>query len=187
MTTKKTTTSAAIDPAAVTKEIEGMVASGRKTLQDAFMNGTEAAEKAFKSNSETFKTNYEKAVAEGKSGFEKAIKTLEGSQFYDKNSAEAFVKASNAAVEKSEKIGAALIDFGTGRLQDVFNVAKSIAETEDVTKAVEIQTEFARTSMQNYVSEMGKFNSLVADAAKSVMEPFGAQYAASLDMFSKQA
>ncbi|MCF8468998.1 MAG: phasin family protein [Sneathiella sp.] len=187
MTTKKTTTNAAIDPAAVTKEIEGMVASGRKSLQDAFMNGTEAAEKAFKSSSETFKTNYEKAVAEGKSGFEKAIKTLEGSQFYDKNSAEAFVKASNAAVEKSEKIGATLIDLSTGRLQEAFAAAKSIAETEDMTKAVELQTEFARTYVQNYVSDMGKFNSLIADAAKSVMEPFGAQYTAGIDMFSKQA
>ncbi|MFC4270980.1 hypothetical protein GQF03_04545 [Sneathiella chungangensis] len=185
--TKKSTNTAAVDPTAVTKEIEDMVATGRKSLQEAFLNGTEAAEKAFKSNSETFKTNYEKAVAEGKSGFEKVIKTLEGSQFYDKKSAEAFVKASNAAVEKSEKIGAALIDFGTGSLQDVFNVTKTIAETEDMTKVVEIQTEFAKNSMQNYVSEMGKFNTLVADAAKSVVEPFGAQYAASLDMFSKQA
>ncbi|MDF2366915.1 phasin family protein [Sneathiella sp.] len=185
--TKKATTNATVDPAVVTKEIEDMVATGRKSLQDAFINGTEAAEKAFKSNTETFKTNYEKAVAEGKTGFEKAIKTFEGSQFYDKNSADAFVKASNAAVEKSEKIGAELIDFGTGQLQEVFNITKTIAETDDVTKAVEIQTEFARTSMQSYMSEIGKLNSLVADAAKSVVEPFGAQYAASLDMFSKPA
>ena len=49
------------------------------------------------------------------------------------------------------------------------------------------QTEFARDSLQSYVSEMGKLNSLVADAAKSVIEPFGAQYAANLDLFSKQA
>ncbi|MCC3304694.1 phasin family protein [Sneathiella sp. HT1-7] len=185
--TKKATTNATVDPAVVTKEIEEMVATGRKSLQEAFINGTEAAEKAFKSNTETFKTNYEKAIAEGKTGFEKAIKSLEGSQFYDKNSSEAFVKASNAAVEKSEKIGAEMIDFGTGQLQEVFNVTKTIAETEDVAKAVEIQTEFARTSMQSYMSEVGKLNSLIAEAAKSVVEPFGAQYAASLDMFSKPA
>ena len=86
--TKKATTNATVDPAVVTKEIEEMVATGRKSLQEAFINGTEAAEKAFKSNTETFKTNYEKAIAEGKTGFEKAIKSLEGSQFYDKNSSE---------------------------------------------------------------------------------------------------
>ncbi|WP_373084446.1 phasin family protein [Sneathiella sp.] len=186
MTTKTSKINAA-DTAAVTKEIEDMVASGRKSLQDAFINGTETAEKAFKSNSETFKTNYEKVVSEGKSGFEKAIKSLEGSQFYDKNNAESFVKASNTAVEKSEKIGAAMIDFGTGQLQEAFNVARSIAETDDVTKAVEIQTEYARSAVQNYMSECGKFNSLMTDAAKSVMEPFSAQYANSIDMFSKHA
>ena len=97
MTTKKATTNATVDPTVVTKEFEDMVATGRKSLQDAFISGTEAAEKAFKSNTESFKTNYEKAVAEGKTGFEKAIKSLEGSQFYDKNSAEAYVKASKRA------------------------------------------------------------------------------------------
>tara|TARA_R110002074_G_scaffold72655_7_gene167227 strand:+ start:2853 stop:3521 length:669 start_codon:yes stop_codon:yes gene_type:complete len=187
MTTKKATTNATVDPAVVTKEFEDMVATGRKSLQDAFISGTEAAEKAFKSNTESFKTNYEKAVADGKTGFEKAMKTFEGSQFYDKKSAEAYIKASNAAVEKSEKISAALIDFGTERLQEAFNVTKTLAETDDVTKAVEIQTEYAKTSMQSYVSEMGKFNALFTDAAKSVVEPFGAQYAANLDMFAKQA
>jgi len=185
--TKKTTAKTAIDPTQVTKEIEGMVVAGRKTLQDSFMSGTEAAEKAFKSNTETFKTSYEKAIAEGKSGFEKAVKTFEGSQFYDKDNSEAFVKASNTAVEKSEKIGAALIDFGTERVQEVFNVARTIAETEDVSKVVEIQTEFARTATQTYISEANKLNSLVVEATKSVLEPFGAQYANSLDLFSKQA
>jgi len=187
MTTKKTTTkAAAIDPTEVTKGFEEMVDANRKTLQDAFAFGTEAAEKAFKTNTETFKTNYEKAIAEGKTGFEKAVKTFEGSQFYDKNNAEAFVKASNAAVEKGEKIGSALFDFGTDRMQEVFNVTRSIAETEDVTKVVEIQTEFAKTSMQTYVSEVGKLNTMVVDATKSVLEPFGKQYAAGLDLF-KQA
>jgi hypothetical protein len=187
MTTKKTTAKTTVDPTEVTKEIEGMVAAGRKTLQDAFASSTEAAEKAFKSNTETFKANYDKAVAESKSGFEKAVKSLEGSQFYDKDNTEAFVKASNAAVEKSEKIGSALFDFGTGQVQEAFNVARSIAETEDVSKVVEIQSEYARTSMQTYVSEFGKLNSMVVDATKSIVEPFGAQYAASLDMFSKPA
>ncbi|MCR9214835.1 MAG: phasin family protein [Proteobacteria bacterium] len=187
MTTKKTTKKATVDPVEVTKGIEEMVDANRKTLQDAFAFGTEAAEKAFKTNTETLKTNYEKAVAEGKSGFEKAVKTFEGSQFYDKDNAEAFVKASNAAVEKGEKIGSAMIDFGTDRMQEVFNVTRSIAETEDVTKVVEIQTEFAKTSMQTYVSEVGKINTMVVDATKSVLEPFGAQYAANLDMFTKQA
>ncbi|PHQ69509.1 MAG: hypothetical protein COB93_07885 [Sneathiella sp.] len=185
--TKKTTATAAIDPTEVTKEIEDMVVAGRKSLQDAFATSAEAAEKAFKSNTETFKTNYEKAVAEGKSGFEKVVKTFEDSQFYDKNNSEAFVKASNSAAEKSEKIGAALIDFNTDRVQEAFNVARSIAETEDVSKIVEIQSEFARTSAQTYVAEANKLNSMVVEATKSVLEPFGAQYAASLDMFSKQA
>jgi len=187
MTTKKTTTNITVDPTEVTKGFEEMVGANRKTLQDAFAFGTEAAEKAFKSNTETLKTNYEKAVADSKSGFEKAVKTFEGSQFYDKKNAEAFVKAGNAAVEKGEKIGSALFDFGTDRIQEAFNVTRSIAETEDVTKVVEIQTEYAKTSMQTYVSEVGKLNTMVIDATKSVLEPFGAQYAASLDMFSKQA
>ena len=187
MTTKKTTTKNTIDATEVTKEIEDMVATGRKTLQDAFITGTEAAEKAFKSNTETFKTNYEKALAESKSGFEKAVKTFEGSQFYDKDNSEAFVKASNAAVEKNEKISAALMDFGTERLEELFKVTRTIAETEDMTKVVEIQTEFARTSVQTYVTEISKLNALVVDATKSVVEPFGAQYAANLDMFSKTA
>jgi|TARA_R110002072_G_scaffold109750_1_gene237202 hypothetical protein len=185
--TKKATTNATVDPAVVKKEFEDMIATGRKSLQEAFLNGTEAAEKAFKSNSETLKANYEKAVAESKSGFEKVVKAFEGSQFYDKNSAEAFVKSGNVAVEKSEKIGVALIDFGTERWQEVFNVTKTLAETEDYAKAVEVQTEYAKTSMQNYVSDVSKFNSLVADAAKSVVEPFGARYASALDVFAKQA
>ncbi|WP_334128690.1 phasin family protein [Sneathiella sp.] len=184
---KKATLNATIDPAAVQKEFETVLATGRKTLQDAFLSGTEAAEKAFKSNTETLKTNYEKVVAESKTGYEKAVKAFEGSQFYDKNSAEAFINAGNVAVEKGEKIGAALIDFGTERWQDVFNVAKTLAETEDYAKAIEVQTEFARNSLQTYVAEVSRINSLLTEAAKSVVEPFGTRYASALDVFTRQA
>src|SRR5690606_10444839 len=126
---KKATLNATIDTAAFEKKFEMVFATGRKSQQEAYISGNDAAQKAFKINAETVKTSNEKAVAEGKSNYEKAVKAFESSHFYDKNSAEAFITAGNAAVEKGEKIGTALLELGTERIQEIFKVAKTLAET----------------------------------------------------------
>ncbi|MBL4908179.1 MAG: phasin family protein [Sneathiella sp.] len=186
-TTKSKTTADAKPVADVTKEFEVLLTANQKSLQDAFVSGTEAAEKAYKSGSEAFKTSYEKAIEDGKSHIEKAAKTLSEASFYDKEGAEPFLKVSAAAVEKGEKINAEVIEFNTNRVEEYFSVARSVMEADDVQKAIELQSDYARSSVESYVTEVSKLNTMMFDAAKSIFEPFGAQYASSMDKFTKRA
>ncbi|WP_169568601.1 phasin family protein [Sneathiella limimaris] len=171
----------------VTKDFETAMSAGKKSLQDAFLTSAEMAENAYKSGHEAFKTSFEKAVKDSKAQVEKATKTLADVPMYDKESAEPFLKAGTAVVEKGEKISFELIEFGTGRMDAYFATARSVIEAEDVQKALELQTEFARDSVETFVSEVSKLNAMFVDASKTVMEPFGAQYAASMDKFLSRA
>ncbi|MFT6556602.1 MULTISPECIES: phasin family protein [Sneathiella] len=187
-TTKaKTATTAKKEAADITKDFEVLMTANRKTLQDAFKSGTDAAESAFKSGSEAFKANYEKAVKDGKANVEKATKSLSEVPFYDAEGSESFMKVGATAVEKGEKISAEIVEFSTEQVSEYFSVTRSLIEAEDVQKAIELQSEYARSSVETYVSEFGKLNSMFVDAAKTVMEPFGAQYAANMDKFLNRA
>lgn len=170
-----------------TKEFETLLTTNQKTLQNAFVSGAEAAEKAFKTGSEAFKTSYEKALKDGKSQVEKATKTLGETNFYDQEGAEPFLKAGSDAVETSEKIGAEVIEFNNERVAEYFSVARSVLEADDVQKAVELQSNFARNSAELYVNEVSKLNSMIFDATKTFLEPLGTQYAASMEKFTNRA
>lgn len=167
----------------VTKEFEAMFTANKKTLQDAFLSGAEFAENAIKTGNEAFKSNFEKAVKDSKAQVEKASQSLSEVPMYDKDSAEPFIKAGTTAVEKGEKISAELIEFSTGTVDTFFATAKSVIEAEDAKKAFELQSEYARSSVEAFVSEASKLNAMFVDASKSVVEPISAQYAASMDKF----
>ncbi len=190
-TSKAKTTAKTTDGAekieAVKKDFEAMFTVNKKTLQDAFLSGTEMAESAYKSSSEVFKTSMEKAIKDGKTQVEKATKSLSEAPIYDKDGAEPFLKASAAAVEKSEKIGSEMMEFGSARVDAYFAATRSVIEAEDFQKAVELQSEYARNSAETFISEASKLNAMFVEASKTLMEPFGAQYAASMDKFLTRA
>lgn len=169
------------------KDFESLFSVNNKTLQDAFLSGTEVAENAYKSSREVFKSTMEKAVKDSKAQVEKASQSLTEAPMYDKEGAEPFFKASNAAAEKGEKISAELIEFGAARMDAYFSATRSVIEADDVQKAIELQTEFARSSAETFVSEVSKLNAMFVDASKTLMEPFGTQYAASMDKFLNRA
>ncbi len=170
-----------------TKEFETLLTTNQKTLQNAFVSGAEAAEKAFKTGTEAFKTSYEKALKDGKSQVEKATQTLSETSFYDKEGAEPFLKAGSDAVETSEKIGAEVIEFSNDRVVEYFSVTRSVIEADDVQKAIELQSNYARNSVELYVNEVSKLNSMIFDATKTMFEPLGTQYSASVDKFMNRA
>jgi len=169
------------------KEFDVLFSANQKSLQDAFLSGTEAAENAFKSGTDAFKTAYTKAIEDGKSHVEKAAQSLSEVPMYDKEAAEPFITAGNAVVEKSEKISAEIIDFGTNRVDAYFTATRSVLEAQDVQKAIELQTEYARATAETFVSEASKLNAMFVDATKDMMGPFGNQYAANMDKFLNRA
>lgn len=185
--TKAKTATAETLTADVTKDFEVLMTTNRKTLQDAFLSGTDATENAFKTSSEAFKTNYEKVLKDGKEQIVKATKTLGENKFYDNESVEPLLKAGSAAVEKTETLGAEIVDFGTNQVADYFAAARSILAADDVQKAVELQANYARSSVEGYVSEVGKLNTMMFDATKTLFEPLGASFAANMEKFTKSA
>jgi phasin family protein len=187
MSNTSTKAKASAAKADVTKDFENLMTTNHKSLQDAFKTGADAAEQAFLSGNEAFKSTYANALKEGKAQLEKAAKTLGETSLFDAEGAEPFITAGTAAAMKSEKINAEMIDFGTARVTEYFSATRSVFAADDMQKAIELQSEFARTSVQTYVSEAGKLNAMLVDATKSLMEPFGTQYAASMDKFLNRA
>jgi len=180
-TTAKTKTTQ--ETANVAKEFEVLFTANRKTLQDAFISGAEVAENAFKTSTEAFKSTYVKALKDGKSQVEKATQSLGDAPMYDKEGAESFIKVGNEVAEKSEKIGSEIIDFGSESVNAYFTATRSVIEADDAQKAFELQSQYARTSVETFISETSKLNAMLVDASKAMMEPFGSQYATNMDKF----
>ncbi|MBL4667429.1 MAG: phasin family protein [Sneathiella sp.] len=169
------------------KEFELLLTANNKTLQDAFTSGTEAAENAFKTSADAFRSSYDKALKDGKAQIEKATQSFTDGPMYDKDGAEPLLKVGNVVAETGEKIGAEIIEFGSESVNTYFTTARSIAEAGDAQKALEIQTEYTRNTVEAFMSETKKLNAMFVDASKTLMEPFGSQFTAGMDKFLNRA
>ncbi len=186
-TKTKTAKQAKTDTASAAKEFEVLLTANTKTLQDAFVSGAEVAENAFKTSTDAFRSSYEKAIKDSKSQVEKATKYLGDVPMFDKDNTDQLMKVSTEVAEKGEKIGAEIIEFGSESVNAYFTAARSVVEADDAQKAFELQSEYARTSVETFVSETKKLNSMFVEASKALMEPFGSQYATSMDKFLNRA
>lgn len=139
-----------------------------------------AAAETAKSTVEQFTTASNVAF---KDGVEKSLSALNELNTYSKQNLEAVVAAATASAKGAEALGAQAMAFSKAVFDTQVSAAKSLAGAKSVQEVVELQTAFAKSALQTYMTEFGKMSETVSSSVKESMKPINERVTAAVEKF----
>jgi len=127
----------------------------------------EGIETAFRTGTEALKVS-----------FEKAVKNYDQFLGYGKDTVEAYVKSANAAGKGAETLHNEIYAYSKQSIEDSIAAAKALLGSKSVHEAFELQTDYAKSAFDAYVSELTKLSELVVSTTKETFEPIQGRVAA---------
>jgi len=97
---------------------------------------------------------------------------VEEFQQYGKEQFDAAVASANQFSAGVQSIATAYGEFAKKSFEDTKSYVEKLSGVKSVEKAVELQTEFAKTSYETFVSESKKIGELYTDLAKQAFKPY---------------
>ena len=133
--------------------------------------------------------NYEKIFGATRERVEKAsqtaFKAVEDIQKLSKENIEAYVQASTIVAKGFEQVGKAWMAFTQEALEQSATAAKALLGAKSVREAVDLQTEFAKTSFDKFVSESTKLSEQTVKTANEALEPINARFTVAVEKLWK--
>jgi phasin family protein len=124
---------------------------------------------------ETLKTTVEQFATAGnqafKDGVEKSLAALGEANAYSKKNLEAAVASVTAATKGAETLGAQAMAFSKKTIEDQVSAAKTLAAAKSVQEVVELQTAFAKSTLEAYMAQMNLMTETVAASVKESLSP----------------
>jgi phasin family protein len=129
-------------------------------------NGGEAVEQAMKTGADAMK-----------SGLEQAAKGYERFAGFGKENMEAYMKAATTMTKAFEQINGEVMTFSKQHMEDSMSAFKAVLGARSFQEAWEVQSDFAKTALDSYISQASKLNELWLSSAKQAAEPLSARFA----------
>jgi phasin family protein len=140
--------------------------------------GAEAAQK-----------NYERFFSATKEQAEKmsagAFKTYEDLSKFSKDNLDAYVAAGTTVAKGFETIGRAWVNFTQETFEAGAQVAKALLSAKTLREAVDVQTDFAKTTFDKLVAEGTKVSEISVKVANEAAEPLNARLNATIEKLLK--
>ena len=150
-----------------------------KTAADQATNATtraarEATER-LQEGAKTFQDASERLSTAGNQAFretvERSLETLNQLNEVSKKNLEAVVASVGAATRGAEALGAQAMSYSKSSVEQGMDAARALSAVKSVQEAVELQTNFARTALETYLSEMNRMSETVAASVKDSLAP----------------
>jgi phasin family protein len=106
-----------------------------------------------------------------KAGFEKAVKSYDTVLSYGKDTAEAYMKSATLAGKGIESINSEIYSYSKDTIEESIAAGKAIMGSKSIHEAFELQTGFAKSAFESYVSELTKFSELLTSTTKDTFAP----------------
>jgi phasin family protein len=113
---------------------------------------------------------------------EKATKQLEGVAAFGQETVDAVLKSQNIAAKAAEEFNAEVVAFSKKTVEETVAHAKALASAQTVTEFLEKQAAYAKLSLDAMVKQSAKMNEMLVGAAKEILEPINARFAAAAEM-----
>jgi len=139
-----------------------------------------AAAEAAKNTVEQFTTASNVAFKEG---VEKSLAAMNEANAHSKKNLEAMVASATASAKGAEALGAQAMAFSKALFDTNVTAAKSLAGAKSVQEVVELQTAFAKSALETYMSEFGKMSDTVSSSVKESMKPLNERVTAVVEKF----
>jgi len=135
------------------------------------IDATEHMEAAAKNGAEAFKN-----------GFEKAVKNYDHFVGYGKETVEAYTKAANLAAKGAETLHNEIFAYSKQSFENTIAQTKALMATKSVHEAIELQSDFAKTQFDGYVSKMTQLGEIFVATTKDSFAPIQSRVQAWVDV-----
>lgn len=121
-----------------------------------------------------------------KDGFEKTAAAFGDMNAFSKDTVEALVASMSSAGKSAEKINARVASYAKQALEDSVEVAKKAATVKSVQELIEIQSDYAKASLDSYMGEVNKIADLYASSVKDAVKPLNERMTAAVELLQSQ-
>ncbi len=140
-----------------------MATAAETTAKEA----VKTAEKA-KAATEQFTTAGAKAFKES---VEKSLSTLNELNAHSKHNIEALVASATATAKGAESLGAHVLAYSKSAVEHQVETAKALSAARSVQEVIELQTAFAKSSLETYITEMNRASEIFSATIKGAFRP----------------
>jgi phasin family protein len=140
----------------------------KETIETMTAAGTDFAQKGYDRMLGAAREQMEKASVN-------AFKSYEDISKFSKENFDAYVAASTAMAKGFETLGKTWMAFTQESLESGAAVAKALLGAKTLREAVDLQTDFAKTSFDKLVGESTKLSEMSVKVANEAFEPINAR------------
>jgi phasin family protein len=127
---------------------------------------------------------FEQAQVQMKEGVQRAMKTAEQVAHFSQGNVEAFVKSSQILASGWQDLSKLFAANAKASLDESITTFKALSSVKSLKEAFDLQTSFARTSLEKAVSESGKITEHSLKVAEQAFAPISARVNAAVETFS---
>ena len=171
------------DAETIKKTVEQAAAATVKTQSEAVQATAQRVEAA----TQTVKAQAEKAQAAGaqalRDGMEKTTASFAELNAQGKQNLEALTAAATAAQKGAEALSAQALNYGKTSWETATAAAQTIAKARSVQELIELQTTYAKSAMEVYMSEVSRMTETLTASVKDSFQPINARVTASVEKF----
>ena len=136
------------------------MAESARMAGETINGAAEGIETAMKNGTEAFKV-----------GFEKVLQGYDQLVGFNKDTIEAYAKAASVAGKGAETLHNELYSYSKQSVEGSIATAKALLGTKSVHEALELQTGYAKTAYEAYVSEMSKLSEIFLSTTREAFAP----------------
>lgn len=138
-------------------------------------------------SAQTLKSTADQYTAAGSQAFkdavEKSMTAMNDLNAQSKQNLEAVVASVAAASKGAEALGAQTMEYSKKSLDAHMAAAKSLTGAKSIQDVVELQTAWAKSTLEAYLAEVNRASETVAASLKETLTPLNARVTAAIETF----
>jgi hypothetical protein len=104
------------------------------------------------------------------------VSNIEDMQQFGKDNMDAAMKSFGAFSKSVQAIAIEMADYSKKMFEQGTAAAEKLIGAKSLEKAIEVQSDYAKSSYESFVAEATKLGELYADLAKEAYKPFESQF-----------
>ena len=121
-----------------------------------------------------------------KENVERAMATFNELGSFSKENVEALVASMTEAGKGAEAINQTILAYAKASMEDGVATAKKMAAVRSVQELVELQTDYAKSSLETYMSEVNKITEAYSATMKDAFKPLNERVSAAVELVQTQ-
>ena len=164
-----------------------MVDAATTTAAETVKKTVETATATVKAQAEKVQASAQQAQAAGskafREGVDKSVAGLTELNAQGKQNLEALVASASAAQKGAEALSTQGLAFGKKSFEDTVAAAQSLAAARSVQELIELQTSWAKSATEAYLSNMTSMTETLTASVKDSFKPINERVTATVEKF----